>query len=63
MILSKSYHEIMEKIEVTDEIRTRILNNVSKQVFSIHIRRLHSHICGKWHLLLPALHSCSSVEP
>ena len=33
--MSKSYHEIMEKIEVTDEIRTRILNNVSKQVFSI----------------------------
>ena len=29
MILSKSYHEIMEKIEVTDEMRTHILNNVS----------------------------------
>lgn len=26
MILSKSYHEIMEKIEVTDEMRTHILN-------------------------------------
>ena len=24
MILSKSYHEIMEKIEVTDEMRTHI---------------------------------------
>lgn len=32
MILSKSYHEIMEKIEVTDEMRTHILNNVSRQV-------------------------------
>ncbi len=30
--MSKSYHEIMEKIEVTDEMRTRILNNVSKKV-------------------------------
>lgn len=30
--MSKSYHEIMEKIEVTDEMRTRILNNVSRQV-------------------------------
>ena len=29
--MSKSYHEIMEKIEVTDEMRTRILNNVYKQ--------------------------------
>lgn len=29
--MSKSYHEIMEKIEVTDEMRTRILNNVSRQ--------------------------------
>ena len=32
MILSKSYHEIMEKIEVPDEMRTHILNNVSRQV-------------------------------
>ena len=30
--MSKSYHEIMEKIEVTDEMRTHILNNVSRQV-------------------------------
>ena len=30
--MSRSYHEIMEKIEVTDEMRTQILNNVSKQV-------------------------------
>lgn len=30
--MSKSYHEIMEKIEVTDEMRTRILNNVSRQI-------------------------------
>ncbi len=29
--MSKSYHEIMEKIEITDEMRTRILNNVSRQ--------------------------------
>ena len=29
--MSKSYHEIMEKIEVTEEMRTRILNNVSRQ--------------------------------
>lgn len=30
MILSKSYHEIMEKIEVTDEMRTHILNEPMK---------------------------------
>lgn len=30
--MSRSYHEIMEKIEVTDEMRTRILNNVSRQM-------------------------------
>ena len=28
MILSKSYDEIMDKIEVTDEMRERILNNI-----------------------------------
>lgn len=28
MILSKSYDEIMEKIEVTDDMRTRILKNI-----------------------------------
>lgn len=31
MTLSKKYHEIMEKIEVTDEMRTRILQNVQAQ--------------------------------
>ncbi len=30
--MSRSYHEIMEKIEVTDEMRNRILNHVSRQV-------------------------------
>ena len=29
MILSRSYHEIMEKIEVTDEMRSRVRNNLS----------------------------------
>ena len=29
--MSKKYHEIMEKIEVTDEMRTRILQNVQAQ--------------------------------
>ncbi len=31
MTLSKKYHEVMEKIEVTDEMRTRILQNVQAQ--------------------------------
>ena len=31
MILSKLYNEIMQKIEVTDEMRSRILNNISAQ--------------------------------
>ena len=35
MILSKSYHEIMEKIEVTDEMRTHILNNGAYETFSV----------------------------
>lgn len=29
--MSKLYHEIMEKLEVSDEMRTRILNSISKQ--------------------------------
>ena len=36
--MSKSYHEIMEKVEVTDEMRTRILNNVSRQMTNTPIR-------------------------
>lgn len=48
--MSRSYHEIMEKIEVTDEMRTRILNNVSEQVFKtphkvvtlLHLRKMAS---------------------
>lgn len=31
MILSNSYREIMEHVEVTDEMRSRILTNISKQ--------------------------------
>lgn len=48
--MSRSYHEIMEKIEVTDEMRIRILNNVSEQVFKtphkvvtlLHLRKMAS---------------------
>lgn len=48
--MSKSYHEIMEKIEVTDEMRTRILNHVSKQISNtphkvvtlLHLRKMTS---------------------
>ena len=34
MILSKSYKEIMEKIEISDEMRNRILTNISKEAFT-----------------------------
>ena len=32
MILSKSYQEIMEHIEVTDEMRDRILQNLTVEI-------------------------------
>ena len=57
--MSKSYHEIMEKIEVTDEMRTHILNNVSRQVSNTSHKVVTFHTCGKWHPLLPAPHFCS----
>lgn len=34
MILSKSYEEIMDKIEVTDEMRSRIMQNISNEFSS-----------------------------
>lgn len=48
--MSKSYHEIMEKIEVTDDMRSRILNNVSRQAINTphklvtfpHLRKMAS---------------------
>lgn len=54
MILSKSYHEIMEKIEVTDEMRTHILNNVSRQVSNTSHKVVTFPHLRKWHPLLPA---------
>lgn len=60
MILSRSYHEIMEKIEVTDEMRTRILNNVSRQAANTphklvtfpHLRKMASIAAGVALLLI-----------
>ena len=58
--MSRSYHEIMEKIEVTDEMRTRILNNVSRQAANTphklvtfpHLRKMASIAAGVALLLI-----------
>lgn len=57
--MSKSYHEIMEKIEVTDEMRTHILNNVSRQVSNTSHKVVTFPHLRKMAPLLPAPHFCS----
>ena len=50
--MSKSYHEIMEKIEVTDEMRTHILNNVSRQVSNTSHKVVTFPPCAKYWILV-----------